>query len=362
MAGLLRLTLPSARTLVVLFAFLVLAAHIPLPWPAPRALTASNPPPSSAGFERALVYAYHATPLCDGHLDFFLRFGGIGHLQNTLFLVVANGHTVNVSVPSQLSNAPNLKILGRENTGYDFAAYRFGIEQIAATGHRPRHYGFINCGTVGPILPAYLPDDYDWFSAFTSRFTSSVKLVGTQIVCIPKQGPRVEGHSWFADSDAVQLLMKDGVLADHGTKEYAVKKGEWALARSVLANGWSIDSLLYKYRNVDWTDPKNAMCNDGHYLYVYGQLQGVDPFEVIFYKPYWANRPRKTRKGRYFHEVKAYMEWRTLWEDGLGALPPTVEEKERIKREKAEQRKEEKEIEEEEEREKAARKAGKPVA
>jgi hypothetical protein len=45
-----------------------------------------------------------------------------------------------------------------------------------------KYFVFVNSSVRGPYLPAYM-DDITWTQAFTSQFTTTVKLVGSSINC-----------------------------------------------------------------------------------------------------------------------------------------------------------------------------------
>jgi hypothetical protein len=53
-------------------------------------------------------------------------------------------------------------------------------------------------------------------------------------------------------NERVCKLCKDGVVV----------MGEYGLSISLMAAGYSFDTLMYKYGGVDWADERNWKCNN----------------------------------------------------------------------------------------------------
>ncbi len=287
----------------------------------------AGPPPPR---RRAIVYAYHETPSCAANLAFLLANGGWSALaDDTSLTIVVNGRTLSVALPA---GAPAIAVLLRENEGLDFGAYASAIDALAAAAEAagaplPELYGFLNCGVTGPFLPAYLPLDFDWFDAFSSRLSPSVRLVGAYLTCLTPidaggHGPRIEGHSFFTDLDGVRMLQQAGVLRQMRDKYDAIVNGEFGLTRAVFAAGGTIDSLLYRYQGVNWRDEANWDCNGNRFVGRGGGLEGgdVNPFEVIFFKRVWPTLEDPTARTVRYAETARYMHWRGQWARGGGGV------------------------------------------
>jgi hypothetical protein len=277
-------------------------------------------------WKRAISYAYVDNAECAANLAYFMNYGRWDLWNSsTLFVLVVNGYASSIDLPDH----PSFAIVRRENVGFDFGAHVSGLQKIEALAAEagsppPEEYGFMNCGVTGPFLPAYATD-FDWFGAYSSRLSKSVRLVGTYITCLHPDdlggvGPRVEGHSFFTDRQGVTLLRVTGVLKVHETKLKAIIDGEWSMTRVVFAAGFTIDTLLFKYQGVDWTDPDNFSCNNNRFVGRAGDYGGftINPFETIFFKRLWKTVDLPSRAVRW-EETARFMKWREQWALGLGA-------------------------------------------
>lgn len=63
----------------------------------------------------------------------------------------------------------------------------------------------------------------------------------------------------------VQVALARGVYNERVCKlctDGVVVMGEYGLSISLMAAGYTFDTLMYKYGGVDWRDEKNWKCND----------------------------------------------------------------------------------------------------
>ena len=302
-------------------------ASLPLaPAPSLVPLPVPRPTGSAGPFARALLYAYHETDACALNLGFLLRFGGLALFPDLAVVLVVNGHALSVPLPLDL---PSLIVLGSENEGLDFGAYSAGLAELArvvgSAGPQPELFGFLNCGVSGPFLPAFLSPSFDWFGAFASRLNSRVRLVGAYLSCLPAgdaggRGPRIEGHSFFTDAQGLRVLEEAHVMRPMLSKYDAIVNGEYGLTRAVFTAGFTIDTLLYRYQNVDWRDEANWDCNGNRFVGRGGGYEGgdVNPFETIFFKRVWPTLGDPLRRAVRYEETARYLYWRSLWDAGGG--------------------------------------------
>ena len=278
-------------------------------------------------FPRALLYAYHETPLCAANLRFLLEHGGLEHFPDLAVVLVVNGRNVSVALPGEA--LPSLLVLRRKNEGLDFGAYAAGLrelERVAGSAEdMPREYGFLNCGVSGPFLPALLPPGFDWFAAFTKRLGARVRLVGTYISCLSPgdaggRGPRVEGHSFFTDAEGLRVLREARIIRSMADKYDAIVNGEYGLTRAMFAAGYTIDTPLYRYQGVNWEDESNWNCNMNRFVGRGGGYEqgSVNPFETVFFKRVWPTLSDPDLRAVRYEETARYMRWRGLWASGGG--------------------------------------------
>eukprot|EP01006_Ploeotia_vitrea_P025116 TRINITY_DN57944_c0_g1_i1.p2 TRINITY_DN57944_c0_g1~~TRINITY_DN57944_c0_g1_i1.p2 ORF type:complete len:392 (+),score=164.98 TRINITY_DN57944_c0_g1_i1:83-1258(+) len=281
---------------------------------------------------RTLVsYAYiDKDPRLEGHvqrnLQFFLSVGVREH-DDVDYVFVINNFECSVDIPQY----KNVFIIGQANTPTDFGAHTKAIAFMAEY-HDTKSYHdlpydyfvFLNCGVRGPFLPVYWPHTMHWTRVFTDRITDRVKAVGTVIACIDEPwndhvGPRVESFAYAIDRVALDILIRRGALARHQTKVDAILHGEYMIGKSILEAGYTIDSLLYRYRDVDWTDKRNWKCNENKHATRTGEYGGISvhPFEVVFHKSLWFKQDvlawiRGQTRVAGDHEDK-YTQWMMDW-------------------------------------------------
>jgi len=251
------------------------------------------------------------------NLDFFLRHGA--SVPNDPTLTVDYGLTVNggctkpqckspesFTFPNDRGEKPHFQVLHRENGGFDFGAHTAMLENLDAQAKTQNYdaFVFLNDGVTGPITPTYMPHDWHWVLAFVERLRGGVGLVGTSIVCLPKEdqgglGPKVEGFAFSLSSHALETTRRKGTsFQQHKSKVSAILDGEYNLTTVLLANGIKIDCLLKAYQGVDWTDKAQWSCNDQKHPSRSGSYFGTsfNPMEVLFHKSHWANKESVNEK------------------------------------------------------------------
>ena len=230
---------------------------------------------------------------------------------------------------------PVVHCIVRPNAGYDFGSHldslvaesrRLGILE-GVMGLPYGAYIFLNCGTIGPLVPSYMPTDWHWTDGFVSKLTAigrasgGVALCGTSIVCLPttdpavKQdasfyGPKVEGFAFAITNAALRYNLANGSsFQNHVTKDDTVISGEYNLPRNTLLapQKWNIAALLTMYEGMDWRHEANWDCNGNRHPSRAKAYSGmsINPFEVIFHKPRWANKPDVA-----LEETNLYTRWR----------------------------------------------------
>jgi hypothetical protein len=132
-------------------------------------------------------------------LDYFIKLG-VEMSIDVDYVFIIQGYKTSVPIPRY----PNVKVLKRDNTCYDFGAYGKAIEWLGGI-NKVRKYDFfvfINPSAIGPILPKYWPSELHWSKAFTLRLVNETHACSTSIVCLSRidpagRGPRMEGLSRF---------------------------------------------------------------------------------------------------------------------------------------------------------------------
>lgn len=240
-----------------------------------------------------IIYSYFMTKSADYNLYYFVR-KELSYKEDIDYIIVINGFEYSKLIV--FPELDNLKVIQRPNIGYDFGAYAAGLEYIQENSKKYDYYFFLNSGVIGPILPHYFNEQH-WSNVFIKKITDRVKLVGTTIVCLPHTdaggyGPKVEGFFFMVDNIGLDLLQKQKtIFFNHATKESAIINGEYGLSNCIFKNGYSIDCMLPRYQNIDWTNTQNYNLNKNIHPSRKQSYFGysINPYDVIFHKWCWHN-------------------------------------------------------------------------
>jgi len=238
-----------------------------------------------------VIYSYFNTEVANYNLRFFIQ-KELSFKENIDYIIVINGFNTDDSICFPDIN--NLSIIRRENHGFDFGGYNAGLEYIENKNKKYDFYFFLNSGVFGPIFPHYLKDNH-WSNIFIQKINEKVKLVGTSIVCLPHEdaggyGPKIEGYFYVTDNIGLQLLKNEKTIFCNQPDKYnAIVNGEYALSKCILKNGFTIDCMIRKYQNIDWTDEKNYSLNNNLHPTRKNSFynNSLNPYELIFHKWYW---------------------------------------------------------------------------
>lgn len=183
-------------------------------------------------------------------------------LDNVDYYIVINGPKCSVNLPIR----ENVKVLSRENKGFDFGAYCFALKNLVKEYD---YLFFLNTSVCGPYLREN--QTRPWTEYFLELFTDNdVKVVGTSInICTinnnllqslyQKDSPYSHVQSMFfcIDNEYLQFLNKHEFFnEDEMNKESEIwniiLKKEIGLSQIAIKNGWNINSILSKYRGLDY--------------------------------------------------------------------------------------------------------------
>ena len=240
-----------------------------------------------------ISYVYYPSPSNDYNLSYFID-NEIKYRENVFYSIVINGQNCSYTIPKLL----NVNVIYRDNIGFDFGGYKASLDYANCNNYLDKfdYFFFMNSGVIGPILK---DKSQEWYSKFTTKFNNLTKLIGTTIVCLPKYdsggfGPKVEGFCFCLVKKGLELVLKDGkIFYNHETKRDAIINGEYGLSRCIINNGFTIDCMLDKYKNINWYDGRNHFLNHNKHPSRYNSYFGIsiNPYEVIFHKWYWNDCP-----------------------------------------------------------------------
>ena len=250
------------------------------------------------------IYAYYEKNEDYKHnFEFFLKNGGI--LPNVDYYIVING-SCTVDIPK----ADNIKVIRRQNQGFDFGAWQHVIKKQLSRPYD--YYIFMNSSVIGPY------SDTPWLDRFLELFQTGpdVKLVGTTINILEPEytlfdrdlrtyynnpGPFTHVQSMFfiLNQEGFDYLNSLGFFNNEATLNqqtdiyYFILNKEIPMSQIILKHGWNINCILSKYRDKDYrkiTKNFNPSFDDPYYSGAYfGNT--ITPEDVIFYKAYRVTEP-----------------------------------------------------------------------
>lgn len=281
-----------------------------------------NSQPRAISLPPVLVsYSYFEKDVIqEKNFEFFISVGmGLGRASNkplnTDFVVIVNGKICRPCsrlYPMLREVAPEVDAIStafigdgitmlqrKENEGMDFAAHNVTFEWLAAKQQFKLYKYFIllNSSVRGPFVPAYMPNLWQWPNAYIDRLVGDVKAVSSSLVCLPSAdlggfGPKLESWAFAIDQEGLEAAIEDGVFYTRTCKlceDGVVVKGEYGLSAALMRRGFNIDTLMAKYKKVDWRDERHWHCNNNVHPSRHGTYDTISmhPFETVFIKASW---------------------------------------------------------------------------
>jgi hypothetical protein len=227
------------------------------------------------------------------NFEFFLENGIYDEID---YYIIINGQC-SVNIP----NKKNIIIFNRENKGYDFGAWSYGLANITKEYD---YYTFLNTSVKGPYLYNKCEK---WYEPFIRLFNKDVKIVGTTINIYTgnhcgdvdlikyfnKEKPFTHVQSMFFIIDKEYLdylnsldFFNENKLNNITKFDYIIGNYEIGLSQHALIKGWNINCILQPYKNQDYRTVINDLLIDGGDIYFMGKYFGktIDPYDVIFFK------------------------------------------------------------------------------
>ena len=195
-----------------------------------------------------VFYSYFQTKESQKNLEFFVK-NGISLNNDIFYVFLINNHNYSVKIPNQ----KNIKIIRRDNIGYDFGSWKDGLESIKKTFD---YYIFMNDTVRGPFLPRYIPKNISWYQMFCNLISEKVKLSGLTINYFPygiknKSLQHVQSMMFCTDNIGLEVLKKN--IFNLTLKEYQdifncskdkfVFIFEIGMSYQIIKNGFDIAAL-----------------------------------------------------------------------------------------------------------------------
>jgi hypothetical protein len=236
------------------------------------------PLPQSTVNKSLVLYTFHDYTPC---VDFFIRHGIIESEKYDYLIIINSDYSL--KLPQR-----NVKIINRENLGFDFGAWSHGLDTLGIKLGMDKfpysHYFFINSSVRGPFLPSYL--DAEWPQLFIQKLTDQVKIVGTTISWI-RDDFHVQSMMFVIDNIGLEIAFRHKIFQTsyyYTDKFKLIDNCEIGLSNRILKSGYNIACMQQAYRNLDF---RMAQTNNEHKnpFTTKGYLEmDLHPYEVIFWK------------------------------------------------------------------------------
>jgi hypothetical protein len=241
---------------------------------------------------------YEKDDLYKSNFEYFLQNGGI--LEDIDYYIIINGEST-VEIP-QLNN---IKVFKRENKGYDFGAYSYGINQL---NKEYDYYFFLNTSVKGPYLNEENKSK-KWNDIFIDLFDKDIDIVGTSINIFRISDfeghnleniynhnapfPHVQSMFFCITNDYLKYLKSINFFDEEDLNNTTdmnkiIAYKEFGLSQNAIKRGKNINCILSKYKGLDYRIIKEDInkTSDESDPYYKGNYFGksIDPYEVVFYK------------------------------------------------------------------------------
>ena len=256
---------------------------------------------------RVCIYAYYEkNNEYKKNLEFFLTHGVDSSMH---YLIVVNGLST-ASVPP----LPHVRVVFRENTGFDFGGFAHGLSLISKDDYY--YFFFLNSSVRGPY--GYPGEHVSrWSDQFIALFQQKdVHIVGCTINVYPQPDKpplsHVQSYAFVLDRAGLDLVQPHVFSFLTHTMAETIFVKEIGMSQHLLRHGWNISCLAkkyqgYDYRTVAYNFNPSSETRGGDPCYEGAYFEGtLDAREVVFLK---TNRGipvsffPSTENGESFYEV-----------------------------------------------------------
>lgn len=262
----------------------------------------SSPKKSCEKVDRLCFLAYYEKDqMYKDNLEYFLLHGIYPNMD---YLIIVNGTCTSHALKSE--KRPNVHVIYRENTGYDFGAYTHALSllQSAENNRTPynldhyKYFFFINSSVRGPYVKHH-KEISEWSYQFTDLLQNDVHLVGTTICIlhaphswISVAKPHVQSMVLVMDRQCLDVLLLQIFHPNFTTNDMwsTIVNKEILLSTYLLEKGWNISCLATKYQGFDYRKITNNINSSsvpysGDSCYPGAYFGGThDPYEIVFIK------------------------------------------------------------------------------
>jgi len=226
--------------------------------------------------ETLVLYVFH---IYNERVQYFIN-NSIFKDDNIDFIIICNNKNLKIDIPDYV------KIIYRDNIGYDFGAWSNGILENDLYKNY-NNFIFCNSSIIGPFLR---DKSMKWTDIYINGLQDNIKLFGSTIntCCYGTTiRPHVQSYIFSMNKETLEYLINCKIFSiTEYTKTFneTVDNKEVGMSREIIKNNWNIGSLLNIYKDVDFTKSlSNIKLYDD---IMYPQYRGViwDEYDLVFIK------------------------------------------------------------------------------
>jgi lipopolysaccharide biosynthesis protein len=217
-----------------------------------------------------ILYAYYNKNDKDSREEYNLKFLlKNGQLDVNNIIIICHNKEIPDFIPK------SIKIIHKENHGYDFEAWYHGLKNINLSLYDK--FIFLNSSCIGPFTPVWFNSlNIHWTKCFTNLLTNTVKLVGCTINHAFSK--HIQSYFWCTDKIGLNLLLRNNILKERNNYSFGdtIQKLEVGMSKIILDNGFNIKAI-------SMSEMLNITHGDIHHEGTYFKST-INPLEIIFYK------------------------------------------------------------------------------
>jgi hypothetical protein len=170
------------------------------------------------------------------------------HLGDMDVYFIVNGEFNNAKIKAALEENPNIKVVRRQNRGFDFGAY----SDVLLNHHRDYDYFFfINDSVRGPFIPFW--NKTKWYRYFIDLLDDDIHLVGPTINFYMGR-PHVTSAMFLLSKKGVELCIQHQIFSTVRWRcfRHVSEHCEVEMSSIMLDSGYNIRCLCEAYKNIDF--------------------------------------------------------------------------------------------------------------
>jgi hypothetical protein len=216
----------------------------------PNTPTPNNNEETSTSKKILVLFIYH---IFNERVKHFIN-NCIFYDDNVDFIIISNTNVENNNVLN-ISNQNNVKILYRNNVGYDFGGWSDALLKDNLYENYD-YFIFANSSIIGPFFKPSFKGK--WTDIYVNGLQNNVKLFGSTINTMgdPLKSAHVQSYIFSIDKITLKYLIDCSIFSTTNyakTFHNAIFDKEVLMSRKIIENNWNIGSLMKYYENVDFT-------------------------------------------------------------------------------------------------------------